>query len=139
MAVAGQHGVACWVFRRGRRPLGSYLFPVADVAGHEHDLGGREGGGEREAVLLLTDLLPVGVNPLLRREIHCYYKQIPQQQHTIHSVLYTLTTQKAQCTPSVQNKNQVKAMIDPLLMSLVKFTSISVNQEWATSMQPAAQ
>lgn len=50
------------------RPLGYYLFPVANVAGHEHDLGGRKSGREGEAVLLLADLLPVGVDPLLRRE-----------------------------------------------------------------------
>lgn len=47
-----------------------YLLAVADVAGHEQDLGGRESGGDGQTVLLLADLLSVGVDPLLHMKEH---------------------------------------------------------------------
>lgn len=44
------------------------LLAVGHVAGQQQDLGGREGGGQRQTVLLLSDLLPVSVHPLLETE-----------------------------------------------------------------------
>lgn len=45
----------------------SDLFAIRHVAGQQQDLGGRERGGDRQAVLLLSDLLSVSVHPLLQR------------------------------------------------------------------------
>lgn len=51
-----------------RESVRADLFAVSHVAGQQQDLGGGEGGGQRQTVLLLADLLPVGVHPLLENE-----------------------------------------------------------------------
>lgn len=57
-----------------------YLLAVCDVAWHEQYLGGREGGGDGQTVLLIVDLLYMGVDPLLYGKEHklfwCWCKRI---------------------------------------------------------------
>lgn len=47
-----------------------HLLAISQVAGQQQDLRGWEGGGQGEAVLLLSDLLAGSVDPLLHTHTH---------------------------------------------------------------------
>lgn len=47
-----------------------HLLAISKVAGKQQDLRCWEGGGQREAVLLLSDLLAMSVDPLLHTDTH---------------------------------------------------------------------
>lgn len=90
--------LSAWVMQVLYVCVRSDLFAVRHVAGQQQDLRGGERGRQRQAVLLLADLLSVSVHPLLRRAKQRSSfkktkttKQSNKQKSEIFCFLYILT------------------------------------------------